>query len=179
MDSTGKSAVCQPFRDLNMFYKNKIKHKWITIAALAVVFLGVGQGCTLKSDSQEPVGVLKSYISASFQAKNPEDKGKMEAFLTGETLRRLTAWSPEQFSRAFIETPRRFKSLTILENKPVGETTTTITYELAYQEGSPGKETRITQKKLAEVVLEAGAWKIREVKNLRESIDYLGEFTLP
>ena len=135
--------------------------------------------CTNRVMDGNPAKVLESYIQISFNATSVEDKHKMEELLTGDTKKRLVSWSDEQFHKAFIETKKKFQGLKILENKKVNDQETALTYELSYQEGAPDKLAQITQRKLCSIVQEEGSWKIKEVRSLRESIEYLKEFTLP
>lgn len=146
------------------------------IAALFVLSLS---SCTPNVIDNTPAKALESYIQISFSAKSAEDKKKMQELLTGDTLARLVAWSDEQFEKAFIETKKKFDGLKILDNKRVTENEVVLTYELAYKEGPADKNAQITQRKLATVVLESGAWKIKEVRSIRESIEYLKELSLP
>ncbi len=103
----------------------------------------------------------------------------MEELLTGDTRGRLAAWSDEQFTKAFVDTKKRFIGLKILESKKVSEEEVALTYELSFQEGGHQKAANITQKKLCAVVREGAVWKIKEVRSIRESIEYLNEFSLP
>ena len=146
------------------------------IAALFALSLSA---CTPNVVDNTPAKVLESYIQISFSAKGADDKKKMQELLTGDTLTRLAAWSDEQFEKAFIETKKKFDGLKILDNKRVTENEVVLTYELAYKEGPADKNAQITQRKLATVVLESGAWKIKEVRSIRESIEYLKELSLP
>jgi hypothetical protein len=103
----------------------------------------------------------------------------MEELLTGDTLSRLMSWSDDQFAKAFLESPKRFQGLRILENRKVSEQEVALTYELSFEEGPKDNLAQITQKKLCSVIKVDGAWKIKEVRSIRESIEYLKEFTLP
>ena len=135
--------------------------------------------CTVGSSDENPAKVLEGYIRVSFSATSVEDKKKMEEMLTGDTKSRLMAWSDEQFAKAFLGGAKRFRELRILENNKVSDREVAITYELSYEEGSQDKTTRTTQRKLCAIVNEDGAWKIKEVRSIRESIEYLKEFSLP
>ena len=104
----------------------------------------------------------------------------MEDLLTGDTKNRLVSWSDDQFMKAFMDAKKKFEGLKILETKKVNDHEVALTYELSYQEGAPEKAAQITQRKLGTVVQEdGGAWKIKEVRSIRESIEYLKELSLP
>ena len=151
--------------------------KFVQAAVLGMLVIGVG--CTPKGDGSTPIETLKSYIEISFNAKSLDDKRKMEELLTGDTKQRLISWSDEQFIRAFVETRRKFDSIKILESKKVSDQETALTYELAFQEGEGDKRAKILQRKLCIVVMEQSLWRIREVRSIRESIEYLKELSLP
>jgi putative component of toxin-antitoxin plasmid stabilization module len=140
---------------------------------------GLIQGCTQTVVDSTPAKVLESYIQISFNAKSPEDKKRMEALLTGDTLVRLAAWSTEQFEKAFVETKKKFERLRVLDTKKVNDSEVVLTYELSYQEGPADQVAQVTQRKLCTVVLVDGGWKIKEVRSIRESIEYLKELSLP
>lgn len=145
---------------------------------LAILLL-VLSACTSRVEDQTPTKTLESYIEASFNVKGIEDKKKMEDLLTGDTKQRLAVWSEEQFLKAFVETKKKFSSLKVLENKKVSDKESALTYDLSYQEGEGDKAAQITQRKLCTLVNLDGGWKIKEVRSLRESIEYLKEFSLP
>ena len=147
--------------------------------AMLLAVAAVGTGCTEKNKDATPIKVLESYIETSFNVKGLEDKAKMSELLTGDTKRRLDSWSDEQFLRAFVETKRKYESLKILENKKVSDQETALTYELTFQEGEGDKKAKISQRKLCVVVQTDSAWRIKEVRSIRESIEYLKEFSLP
>ena len=144
------------------------------------IFLVMGlSSCTDNQTDQSPPKVLDSYIQTSFNATGIQDKKKMEELLTGDTKNRLVSWSDEQFLKAFVETKKKFLGLKVLENKKVNDQEVALTYELSYEEGSADKAAQVTQRKLCSVVQIEGAWKIKEVRSIRESIEYLKELSLP
>jgi hypothetical protein len=69
--------------------------------------------------------------------------------------------------------------LKVLENRKVTDQEVALTYELSFEEGPKDNAAQITQRKLCSVVKVDGLWKIKEVRSIRESIEYLKEFTLP
>ncbi len=135
--------------------------------------------CTPRVVDTTPSKVLESYIQISFSARSLEDKKRLEELLTGDTLARLAAWSDEQFEKAFVETKKKFEGLKVLDSKKVNDQEVVLTYELSYQEGPNEQRAQITQRKLCTVVMQEGAWKIKEVRSIRESIEYLKELSLP
>lgn len=145
-----------------------------------VLTLGLGfAGCTRQAADESPAKVLENYIKISFNATSIEDKTKMEELLTGDSKTRLASWSDEQFLRAFVEAKRKFSNLRILENKKITDQEYALTYELSYEEGVPEKKSQISQRKLCTVVEVDGLWKIKEVRSIRESIEFLKELSLP
>jgi hypothetical protein len=144
-----------------------------------VLMLMAISSCTSKVEDLTPAKTLESYIQASFNVKDIQDKPKMENLLTGDTKQRLNVWSDEQFLKAFVETKKKFGTLKILENKKVNDQEVVLTYELSFREGEKDKLAQITQRKLCTMVLIEGGWKIKEVRSQRESIEYLSELSLP
>ena len=150
------------------------------IIPFLLLFIWIGfAACTSKTGDQTPVKTLESYVQASFNVNGIEDKARMEDMLIGDTKQRLQVWSDEQFLKAFVETKKKFGTLKILENRKVNDQEVALTYELSFREGEKEKEAKITQRKLCMMVLVDGAWKIREVRSQRESIEYLSELSLP
>jgi hypothetical protein len=149
------------------------------IVGLFAFCLMAMNACTSKVEDQTPAKTLESYIEASFNVKDVQDKVKMENLLTGDTKQRLSVWSDEQFLKAFVETKKKFGSLKILENKKVNDQEAILTYELSFREGEKDKLAQITQRKLCTMVKLDGGWKIKEVRSQRESIEYLSELSLP
>jgi hypothetical protein len=146
---------------------------------MVVAALFAQAACTSKILDDSPAKVLESYIQISFNATGIEDKKKMEDLLTGDTKQRLLLWSDEQFLKAFIESKKKFQSLKVLENKKVNDQEYALTYELSFQDGPPDKAAQITQRKLCSIVQQDGGWRIKEVRSIRESIEYLKELSLP
>jgi len=151
---------------------------WKPSLVLAVLGM-VLWGCSRTPVDSSPAKVLESYIKISFSISDVRDRKQMEALLTGDTLSRLLAWSDEQFSKAFLEAPKKFLGLKILENRKVSDQEVALTYELSFEEGPKDNLAQVTQKKLCSVIRVDGLWKIKEVRSVRESIEYLKEFTLP
>lgn len=144
-----------------------------------LVVLLAASSCTPDAVDSTPAKVLDNYIQTSFHAKSLEDKKHMEELLTGDTKTRLVSWSDEQFTKAFIETQKKFQSLKVLETKKVSDREVALTYELSYRDGPDDKTAEVTQRKMSTIVQEEGNWKIKEVRSIRESIEYLKEFSLP
>ena len=153
----------------------RLNFKWALIAVCSIWMAG----CTSGVDDKTPGKTLESYIQASFNVKDAQDKKKMEDLLTGDTKQRLSVWSDEQFLKAFVETKKKFGSLRILETKKVSDQEVALTYELSFREGEKDNLAQITQRKLCTLVLLDGGWKIKEVRSQRESIEYLKELSLP
>ena len=86
-----------------------------------LVVLFAVSSCTPDAVDSTPAKVLDNYIQTSFHAKSLEDKKHMENLLTGDTKTRLVSWSDEQFTKAFVETQRKFQSLKVLETKKVSD----------------------------------------------------------
>ncbi len=153
-----------------------MRSKWVMMILVGAIHLS---GCTERTLDNSPSKVLENYIKTSFSVTGIQDKHKMEDLLTGDTKSRLMSWSDEQFLKAFVEVKRTFQSLKILETKKVNDQEVALTYELSYQEGPADKLTQVSQRKLCTVVEAEGSWKIKEVRSIRESIEYLKELSLP
>jgi hypothetical protein len=148
------------------------------IAALGLV--ASLAGCTPKGDhANDPKTRLKEYISKSFSVRTVEDRSEMLTYLTGNAKSRLSAWSDEQFREAFIESRRQFIKISFPETKTVSPTEANITYELTYLDQGRGKDAKVLNKKLCNLVMEQGRWMISDVRNIKELIEYRNEMSLP
>ena len=136
-------------------------------------------GCTRnEKNANDPKQRLTDYISTSFSVRDTSDRVKLENYLTGGAKNRLVAWSEDQFRQAFVENKRDFVKLAIREVKPVTPNRTDITYELTYVDQGKGPDARVTTKRMCEMTLEDGKWFIREVKNIKELIEYKNEISI-
>jgi len=147
----------------------------VLIATIAVSI----SACTRDSkNGNDPKQRLTDYISTSFSIREVSDRQKLEAYLTGGAKNRLVAWSEEQFRQAFVDNKREKVKLAIREVKPISASRTDITYELTYIDQGRGPDARVTTKRMCEMSLENGNWFIREVKNIKELIEYKNEISI-
>jgi hypothetical protein len=159
-------------------YKYQIKAKVL----ISFVFISTIISCSPRQGQiEDPSRRLSEYISKSFSVKGIEDKNELISYLTGEAKVRLGNWSEDQFREAFIDSKRQFKKLSIREVKPISPQHKVITYELTFSDWGKGinHETKVTQKKLCDMVLEKGRWMIESVQNMKELIEYKNELSLP
>jgi hypothetical protein len=140
--------------------------------------LSIFASCTKIDSKNDPQQSLKEYITYSFSVKDLKDKDKLLSYLTGPAKTRLTAWSKDQFEEAFMDHKKQFVKLAVREIKKVSDQQTDITYELVFNDQMKDKEARVTNKRLAEIVLENGKWLIKEVRNIKELIEYKNELVL-
>jgi hypothetical protein len=154
---------------------NAYRNLLVFFAALALVLAA----CTRDPKNEnDPKQRLTDYISTSFSIHDTGDRVKLENFLTGGAKNRLVAWSEDQFREAFVENKRDFVKLAIREVKPVTPKRTDITYELTYLDQGKGPDARVTTKRMCEMTLEDGKWFIRDVKNIKELIEYKNEVSI-
>lgn len=164
--------------ELNMaLYMGSQKKVW-------VLTLLVFTACTSKGVPQsDPKKLLSEYISKSFAVNSTGERAQLLTFLTGDAHRRLNAWSDDQFRTAFVESKRQFVKLAYQEIKAVGKDEVSITYELSYVDQNRGADAKITQRKLARIVRDPSQpqdyWRISDVRNLRELIEFRNEMALP
>ena len=136
-------------------------------------------GCTKSAKNEnDPKQRLTDYISTSFSIRDTSGRDKLGSFLTGGAKNRLVAWSDEQFRQAFVDTKRDFLKLAIREVKPVTENRTDIPYDLTYIDQGKGPDARVTTKRLCEMTLQDGKWFIRDVRNIKELIEYKNEVSI-
>jgi hypothetical protein len=151
--------------------------------AVALILLSLAAGgCTSHSETgagSDPKRVLNEYISRSFAVKSPADRQEMLQLLTHEAKSRLSAWSDDQFREAFMESKRQFVKLVFTESKSQSPASISVTYELSYLDQAKGHDAKVTQKKLAQLLLDSGHWLIADVKNIKELVEYRDEMTLP
>jgi hypothetical protein len=149
----------------------------LVVAALAAVSFAA---CTETTDmSHDPKKVLNDYISHSFSVRTPSDRQVLLSYLARDAKTRLAAWSDEQFQEAFIDSKRQFVKLVFTESKPISPAETSITYELSYIDQGKGHDAKVTQKKLAQMILEQGKWQISDVHSIKEMVEYRNEMALP
>lgn len=148
--------------------------------ALILVAAGAFFGCTRQSDlPDDPKRRLSEYISRSFSVKDLNDRQALAGYLSGDARNRLAAWSDEQFREAFIVSKRQFVKLTFREVKPVSQKEVNITYELTYMDQGRGRDAKVTNKKLCQMILDQGKWLISDVRNIKELVEYRNEMSLP
>lgn len=146
------------------------------VAGFILIFVGCSQSSVSSSD---PKRRLTEYLSKSFSIQSVSERHELESFLTGDTRNRLAAWSDDQFEAAFIQSKRKFQKLLFRETKQLDENRVNITYELTYLDESKESPAKITQKKLCTLTREKGTWYIREVRNIKELVEYRDEMSLP
>ena len=149
--------------------------------ALSLIFLAVStSSCTHGPESpDDPKGRLQEYISKSFAVRTVEDKKELVAFLTGDSKARLAAWSDDQFREAFIDSKRQFLKMAFREVKQINPTEVSVTYELTYLDQGKGRDAKVTNKKLAQMLRENGKWMVGVVRNIKELVEYQNEVSLP
>lgn len=149
----------------------------VGFAVFAVVF---ASSCSKGTDvGGDPKKLLESYIEKSFSIRSVDDRKELATYLSGETQRKLMAWSDDQFRLAFMETKRVFQKLLVREIKKLSPAEVSITYELIYLDQNRGKDAKVTSKKLAQLLLQDSKWTIHEVKNIKEVVEYRNEMSLP
>jgi hypothetical protein len=147
----------------------------VLFSAAVALILSCSQGSNEKADAKDR---LTDYISTSFSIRDVNDREKLAAFLTGGAKNRLLAWSEEQFRSAFLDSKREFVKLAIREIKSVSDERTDITYELTYIDQGRGPDAKVTTKRMCELTRVDGKWMIREVKNIKELIEYTNETSI-
>lgn len=148
------------------------------VGLLLCLFLAVS--CTRKEGTgSNPKDRLTEYISRSFSIKAVSDREKLLDYLTGPTRTRLNAWSDDQFQEAFMNRERTFLKLAFKEVKTISPTETGITYEISFKDQSRGHDAKVTAKKLALLVKEGEVWRIRDVTNINELVEFQKEMSLP
>jgi hypothetical protein len=154
--------------------------KILQLGCFSLVIL-LGFACTNEQQAaKDPKQKLSDYITKSFSVKSLEDRNELLGFLTGEAKARLASWSDDQFREAFVDSKRQFSKFAVKEVKNFSPAQTEITYELAYNDkDKSGSDTKITNKKMAEMVKENGSWYIKDVHNIKELVEFKNEMSLP
>jgi hypothetical protein len=138
----------------------------------------------------QPQARLTEYVSRTFAIRTPEDRSKLVELMTGKVKERMLAWSREEFKAFFLDRQREMLKFLIKDVKEISPTETQVTYELIFTEkakaiSEPGVltdrwiESKITHRRLAQLVLEGGQWFIADVRNVRELIEFKGEMAIP
>jgi hypothetical protein len=146
-----------------------------------LIFISLLSSCEQGSvTSNDPKGILKAYIEKSFNVSKAQERKDLEAYLTGPARTRLSVWSDDQFREAFIDSKRKFVKLNFREYKKISEQEVNITYELVYSDINRNNQSRLTtNKKLCSLIRDGDSWKIQNVKNIKELIEYQNELALP
>ncbi len=145
-----------------------------------VVLLALAASCSgRRSGGNDPKGRLQDYISMSFSVGDVSDRDALGRFLVGPAKIRLAAWSDDQFRAAFLNNKRQFVKLVFSEVRNLSPEQVNVTYELTFLDQTKGYDAKVTQKKMAQLVLQKDQWLISEVRNLKELIEYKNEMSLP
>lgn len=158
-----------------------------SLLLIVVVFIG---GC-LKSVyyAGDPKGVITEYVSKSFSIQKLEDKKILAEFLTGDVKNRFLDWSDEKFQSEFINSKRDLLKLSFKEERVISSIEVQVTYEVVYLDRGKPQSTlkiaenshisKITSKKLCQMVFNQEKWLIADVKNIKEFIEYQNQLSLP
>jgi len=159
------------------------------ISVFLIVFSAGLSACTqsAKLEASDPRRVLTDYISKSFSIKGVEDRAELVSHMTGDVKARLASWSESQFREAFVESKREFIKLSFREVKEISANEAQITYELSYfdrgrnkkNETLPNRESKVTEKKLCQMLLVDGKWYIADVRSIKELVEFKNELSLP
>lgn len=157
--------------------QNRVQNLFLCLFAWGLFALAA---CSLnRTGDATPKKRLQDYISLSFSVRNESDRKELQSFLTGAAQSRLAAWSDDQFRKAFIDSKRQFVKLVFREVKDVSPKEVHIVYELTYLDKSRGGDAKVTNKKLSQLVQEKDQWFIKEVRNIKELVEYQNEMSLP
>jgi len=126
-----------------------------------------------------PTRELQEYISKSFAARTVSDRKGMLEHLTGDARSRLERWSSKGFKEAFLDRDRKFHHLSIRRQKRISDTEMSVIYELTYFTKAQDFEAKVTNRKMAMMVKKDKRWLIKEVKSIKELMEYKSGLTLP
>lgn len=164
---------------LKLLFSDRSCAKVTASAAIGLLLVSFS-ACQLGlREAEDPKTRLQEYVSQSFSIQKAEDRTRLMGHLTGEAKTRFAAWSEEQFNQAFLQGKRQFLKLLIRETKRLSPEHVQITYELIYLDQAKGKDAKVTQKKLCDLLLQQGQWKISDVKSIKELVEYQNELVFP
>ena len=159
------------------------------ISVCLILFSASMLACTQSSklDASDPKRVLTEYISKSFSIKGIEGRAELVSLMTGDVQARLAGWSDNQFREAFVDSKREFIKLSFREAKEISANEVQITYELSYLdrgkskngETLPNRESKVTDKKLCQMMRVEGKWYIADVRSIKELVEFKNELSLP
>ncbi len=140
----------------------------------------VTSACTGGHKLKEPRDTLAEYVSRSMAIKAPEDRTKLNDLVTGQAAQSLAQMTAGQFQEHFIDTSRVFLALKVRDERPIGQSKYSVTYELSYKsKTASGSEDLVTLKKHATLEKSSdGRWLISEVQNLKTNIEHQNEMAL-
>lgn len=123
--------------------------------------------CTKKQVSAEDV--LSGYIQYRF--KSSQSKTELLSKTTGELYQKIVDMDEDTFKKFSTNENKRMRKYRVDLSRCSNETCF-ITYTLSYDEGDKkGRKFETEIKKIAELQLEDGAWKIADVSNIKTYID--------
>ncbi|OFZ36689.1 MAG: hypothetical protein A2451_08790 [Bdellovibrionales bacterium RIFOXYC2_FULL_39_8] len=151
---------------------NILKSRWMVFMqkflsyALAIFFIF---SCQVEN---VPETALKRYID--YRLSNNQNREDMLSMVSGQLKASLLEQSDEELAKIIAETQQqrlsKFKILFKTCDDTIGECN--ITYIIAYDTyQNDKKEFSVEVKKIATMALDAGIWKVADVKNLKTNID--------
>lgn len=160
--------------------RSKLKRQvWKMVLGCAAGLIAASACQRAPEGLNDPKQRLSDYISKSFSVKDYPGREELLKYLTGPAKARLAAWSEEQFRAAFLDSKRQFLKLAVDEVRAVSPQEVNITYDLSYVDQGRGHDAKVTNRKLCVMILEDGKWMIREVKSIKEMVEYRNEMSLP
>jgi hypothetical protein len=163
----------------------KIDQRWFKSTAGSIVLLACSAvlgACSRGADGDgSPRWRLEQYVARSFAVKDSGDRELLIEHLTGDAKIRLASWSDDQFRAAFVDAKRTFVKLLVVEERKVDERNVDLTYEITFldstREGGGGA--KVVQRKVCRVREDDGLWRIAEVRNVKELVEFQSEMTFP
>jgi hypothetical protein len=141
-------------------------------ATLALLLVGCDSGKSAYPTGT-PERALKDYIEKTFQVKETSDRQKLASYLTGGALERFEKMDAVFFNQRFVTPKRKFSRLAFEEIKRIDDSEVQITYQLEYEDQSPGYTASVVQRKLCTMSRTESGWKLSQVRNLNENVEYL------
>ncbi len=167
-----------------------IKCRVSSLITLSVFLMLMMDACDYHKTATiaDPKQRLTDYISKSFSMRTISDRAVLSRFLMGDVKVRLDNWSEDQFREEMIDSKREFIKLSFREIKQISSTEVEITYEISFldyghdhrkQKDEKAHPSKITSKKLCQMIFSNNNWYITDVRNIKELVEYQNELSLP
>jgi hypothetical protein len=149
---------------------------FVTHLVSSLLIVGCTGVCNKSRESMDPEEVVEAYLDIALNFRDLSQKDDLMEYATGELEASLAEAPNDVITETYINKTYDLKNFSIVERRDRTPRETEITFQLAYQEGSPSElvdgSALITTENTVFVVKDKNRWSIREVVGNRTSFDF-------